>query len=226
MPNFSAELVQRAPLSPRVVGLTFLANQPFPRQGGQYVTLSLDSGSTHAFSIASPFEPASPERFEIAALRGTTAAALLELPIGSVVGAQGPGGKLVWQGAAPALLVATGTGLAPLRALLKAELACDSAVPLLLLFGCRDSAEELWGEELRQLSCEHARLNFWPAHSQPLPGYSGRQGRVQQYLADAVRTLGTDLRAYVCGHTPMVADITALLLAAGVAQAHVHGESY
>ena len=49
---------------------------------------------------------------------------------------------------------------------------------------------------------------------------------MQTYLPELVRELGSDLRAYLCGHTPMVNDCTALLLEQGVAPEHIHGESY
>ncbi len=226
MPSFSAQLVKAASLSPRVVGMTFEAAQPFPRAAGQYVTLTLDEGSTHAFSIASRFDEAAPGRFEIAAARGTTAEALLELPLGSIVPATGPSGALVWKSEGTALLVATGTGLSPLRAIVHEQLATGSSAPIVLLFGCRDAYEELWGEELRALSMLHPRLRFLPTHSQPTPGHDGLTGRVQAYLPKLVAQLGSELRAYLCGHTSMVNDCTRLLLASGVAAEHVHGESY
>jgi ferredoxin-NADP reductase len=226
MPTFMAQLVERAPLSPRVVGMTFVAAEPFPRAAGQYVVLTLDEGSTHAFSIASPFEPTLPERFEIAVARGTTAESLLELPIGESVSASGPSGTLVWKADAPALLVATGTGISPLRALVKEQLARPTEQPLVLLFGCRDAAEELWGAELMQLSQQHPRFSFVPTHSQPAPSARERVGRVQVYLPELVRGLGPGLYAYLCGHTPMVNACTTLLLELGVPAAHVHGESY
>jgi NAD(P)H-flavin reductase len=226
MPSFSAQLVERAPLSPRVVGMTFVAAQPFPRAAGQYVVLTLDEGSTHAFSIASPFEPETPGRFEIAVTRGTTAESMLELPIGESVSATGPSGALVWKADAPALLVATGTGVSPLRALVKEQLARGTEQPLVLLFGCRNASEELWGAELLQLSREHPRFRFLPTYSQPAPGGFERVGRVQVYLPELVRALGVGLYAYLCGHTPMVSDCTALLLELGVPPAQVSGESY
>jgi len=147
MPSFSAELVQRVPLSPRVVGMTFRAAEPFPRAAGQYAMLTLDEGSTHAFSLCAPFAPDEPARFEIAAARGTTAQSLLQLELGSVVSVTGPSGVLVWKTDAPSLLVATGTGISPLRAILLEQLERSSSVPISLLFGCRDAAEELWGAE-------------------------------------------------------------------------------
>jgi CDP-4-dehydro-6-deoxyglucose reductase len=227
MPSFTAELVERASLSPSVVGLTFLANRPFLRKAGQYVVLSLQSGGQYAFSVASPFEPSSPERFEIAAARGTTAEALLELPLGSVVGASGPGGALVWQAAAPSLFIATGTGISPLRALIWEELRRGAPSPLLLLFGCRDAQEELWGRELQDLASTHSRFQFWPTHSRPLPSHPGRSGRVQVHVSEAVQQLGSsELRAYVCGHIPMVADCQRLLRASGVTPERIHAESY
>jgi ferredoxin-NADP reductase len=51
-------------------------------------------------------------------------------------------------------------------------------------------------------------------------------GRVQQYLPELAAQLGPEARAYLCGHTPMVNDCTALLLDAGIAADRIHGESY
>lgn len=215
-----------APLSPRVVGMTFVADAPFERAAGQYLLLGLDDGATHAFSIASPFSPASPGEFEIAVARGTSAANVLELGVGSVVSVSGPNGSLVWKGDMPSLLVATGTGISPLRAIAREQLARPSGPPLTLLFGCRDAAEELWGAELLQLAEQHPRFRFVPTHSQPLPGRAERVGRVQAYLPEAIRELGGPARAYLCGHTPMVNDCTARLLELGVLPEHIHGESY
>jgi NAD(P)H-flavin reductase len=226
MPSFSAELIARSQLSPRVDLLTFLAAEPFVRAAGQYVLLTLDEGSSHAFSIASPFDARAPGRFEIAVARGTTAGSVLDLELGSTVLVTGPSGVLVWKADAPALLIATGTGISPLRALVLEQLVQRSAVPLTLLFGCRDAAEELWGDEFARLASEHARFSYLPTYSQPQPGHTGRVGRVQAYLPELVRALGPDLRAYLCGHTPMVNECTTLLLELGVAPGHIHGESY
>jgi NAD(P)H-flavin reductase len=226
MASFSAQLVARAPLSARVVNMTFVASEPFPRAAGQYATLTLAEGTNHSFSLASPYSPAEPGRFEIAALRGTTAAALLELEVGSVAQVKGPGGSLIWKEDVPALLVATGTGLSPMRAIVLEQLARDSQVPLTLLFGCRDSSEELWGEELLALAKQHPRFRYIPTQSQPSAGYTGRSGRVQAHLPELARELGVSGHAYLCGHKPMVKDCKALLVEHGVPAERIHGESY
>lgn len=226
MLSFSAELVARAALSPRVESLTFVAERRFERAAGQYVTLTLDDGVAYAFSMASPFSEREPGRFEIAAARGTTAAGLLELPIGSRVSVSGPSGALVWKGDGPALLIATGTGISPLRAILLEQLARNVSERISLLFGCRDASEELWGRELSRLASEHSRFEFLVTHSQPLPEHRGRTGRVQQYLDQLVAAPDPALRVYLCGHTPMVNECTERLLALGVVAHHIHGESY
>lgn len=226
MPSFTARLVEQTPLSPRVVKMSFEASEAFPRIAGQYVTLSAREGTQHAFSIASPFSETAPRRFEIAVARGTTAASLLDLELGEELGAHGPGGSLVWRREAPALLVATGTGISPLRAILLEQLARVAAEPLVLLFGCRDATEELWGHELRSLADQQPRFRFVPTHSQPSSGYTGLIGRVQTVLPSLVAGLGPSLNAYLCGHTPMVKDCTALLLESGVDASLIYGESY
>ncbi len=225
LPNFSAELVEQAPLGPRVVKLTFEAAEPFPRAAGQYAIFMTAEGSKHAFSIASPFTTDAPRQFEIAVARRTTAEGLLRLPVGSSVTVNGPRGSLVWKGEAPSLLVATGTGISPLRALVKEQLSRHTATALVLLFGCRNATEELWGSELQELSLVHPRFRFLPIHSQPLAGHTGRIGRVQEYLQELTRQLGPTLRAYLCGHRPMVSDCRRLLLEHGVAMQHIDGES-
>jgi phenol hydroxylase P5 protein len=226
MPSFSAELVRRTPLSPRVESLTFLASEPFPRAAGQYVLLTLDEGTSHAFSVASPFDASAPARFEIAVARGTTAASLLELEPGNQVMVTGPSGSLVWKADAPSLLIATGTGISPLRALVHEQLLRGVHSPITLLFGCREASEELWGGELSDLAAAHQNFRYLATHSQPFPGHTGRIGRVQAHLPNLVRGSGPELRAYLCGHTPMVNDCTTLLLEHGVLPEHVYGESY
>jgi len=227
MPTLLAELVARCALSPSVVKMTFMAAEPFPHAAGQYALLTLDDGTAHAFSLASPFSAADPRRFDIAAALGTTAESLLELELGSVVGVTGPSGALVWKADAPALLVGTGTGISPLRAIVLEQLARrDSPLPITLLFGCRDASEELWGDEFRALARAERRFRFLPTYSQPASGHDGLVGRVQAHLPGIVRELGLGLRAYLCGHTPMVSDCTELLIASGVMPEHIHGESY
>lgn len=226
MASFSAELVARTALSPRVESLTFSADGRLERAAGQYVTLTLDDGMAYAFSMASPFSEQQPSLFEIAVARGTTAAGLVELPLGAQVQASGPSGALVWKGDHPALLVATGTGISPLRAIVLEQLARGGSHELSLLFGCRDASEELWGDELSRLALRYPRFRFLPTHSQPLSGHRGHVGRVQTYLEELVAQADPELRVYLCGHTPMVNDCTERLLRAGVAAHHIHGESY
>jgi len=226
MPSFSAELVARRALSPRVDLLVFDAAEPFAREAGQYLRLTLDEGSSHAFSIAAPFDEGAPGRFEIAVARGTTAGPVLDLQLGDNVQVAGPSGALVWKADAPSLLIATGTGISPLRAIVLEQLTRSSAVPLTLLFGCREASEELWGSEFARLQAEQPRFRYLPTHSQPQRGHVGLIGRVQAYLPEQVRLLGSSLRAYLCGHTPMVNDCTTLLLEHGVPPEHIHGESY
>ena len=227
MPSFSAELVARKALSARVVSMTFVASEPFPRAAGQHAVLTLEQGSSFAFSLASPFSAAEPGHFEIAAARGTTAERLLELSVGSRVSVKGPSGSLVWKADAPTLLVGTGTGVSPLRAIVIEQLARrDSRIPITLLFGCRDASEELWGADLAGLGQEHQRFRYIPTHSQQSVSYAGRMGRVQEHLPELARQLGTTGRAYLCGHKPMVTECTALLLDQGILPDHIQGESY
>jgi NAD(P)H-flavin reductase len=229
MPSFSVELVGRTVLSPRVMGLRFRADPPLFHRAGQYVELELGDGARHAFSVASPHDPSAPAYFEIAVQTDTSAQPLLELPIGAALRGLGPRGNLVWQADAPSLFVATGTGLAPLRALIKEQLARGLTLPLVLLFGCRAPDDELWGEELRTLHSAEPAFSLLIVYSRVPAAPNVRTGHVQSHVKSALDRLGASaagVRAYLCGQPGMVAACAAQLIDWGAPPAHVLGESY
>jgi ferredoxin-NADP reductase len=141
-----AELVQASDLSPSVRSLTFAMRDRLPvgHAAGQHVDLIVPTPRGLAFrrsySIASAPDAAEPDRFEVAVTRvdgGPTSTALHALEHGAVVDVEGPRGTFVRTGddrAHPALFVATGTGLAPIRAMLQEEVQVAEGPPLVLLF--------------------------------------------------------------------------------------------
>jgi CDP-4-dehydro-6-deoxyglucose reductase len=113
--------------------------------------------------------------------------------------------------------VATGTGLVPLRCMVRemietGEIAgCDTT----LIFGVR-SQKDLFGiEDLQRWSAEHPRFRFVPMLSRPEPGWSGAKGRVTRWLEEA--TLPVDsMQAYLCGNGAMIDDVIGILEARGL----------
>jgi ferredoxin-NADP reductase len=224
-------------LSPSVRSLVLgcADGQPLAFVPGQWVNLHVDVGGgeldKRAYSIASAPDTAHPERFEIAVTRvdsGRVSCALHELPVGARLAMDGPHGFFTREGAEsePALLVGTGTGVCPLRAMLQAELRAASGPSITLLFGARVEEEILYRAELEALAAAHARFSFHVTLSRAPSSWTGRRGYVQTHLHELV-DVARKPHVYVCGLTDMVTDARRVLKEElGFDRKHIHTERY
>lgn len=224
--EFSVELTQAKSLSPRARGLRLRVLGPaLDWQPGQYLELSLDGSSPPLpYSIASAPSPTQPGEFDLAISRSALAP---DLAVGAVLQARGPYGSLLRRQprGAPLLLVAGGTGLAPLRALLQDEFARGGTGPVTLLFGCRNEAEILWRQELEALSASESRFRFEPSLSRAEHAWTGRRGYVQLHLPELLNAM-PGAEVYLCGLSEMVKECRALLTARGQPPELIIGEAY
>lgn len=226
------DLVGASDLSPIVRSLVFEpeSGRQLEWQPGQHIEIVPpdDPASKLPLSIANAMTPERPGRFELAVTHSTSTRALVELPVGSRLTAFGPRGTFLRRAGSdqPALFVGAGTGLAPLKAMLEAELRTDASAPLVLLFGCRTEADILWGEELYRLDRDIARFRFVPTLTRASEGWTGRRGRVQTHLAELVSLLAAP-EAWLCGHHAMVQDcVTMLQHDLGVSRPRINFEEY
>jgi ferredoxin-NADP reductase len=238
---FEARLVAARTLSPSVRELVFerADERPFHFEPGQWVNLvlPLPGGEVkRAYSIASsPADGA--RRFELAITRvsgGAGSQFLHELPEGATLRAIGPHGLFTRRAdePAPSLFIGTGTGVTPLRSMLRAALAAGSSAPLWLLFGARHEADVLYRDELEALTRAHPNVRYEITLSRPDPTWTGRSGYVQAHLPELVRALGElghaeAPRAYVCGLDRMVSSVRDhLRTELGFERRRVHTERY
>ena len=210
--KFVVELVTGSELSPSVRSLLFrpAGGFEFAWRAGQYVELrgpELGPKSSQPYSIASAMGSARKTAFEIAVLRGPDTVPLHELAPGKRLGARGPLGSFTRRPATgtACVFIGTGTGLAPLRAMIQEELEAPSGPEIRLLFGCRCEEEILWERELYALGVRYPRFHFEPTLSQPHPGWPGRCGWVQEHLKELVLPAERP-QVYVCGRAAMVSD--------------------
>lgn len=227
--RFVIELIARTPLSSRVDRLRFASRTPFVWQAGQHLIVVRVAGQTLflPYSIASANDPQKPGEFELAVAVHAGADVMDALPIGAELEVEGPAGAFTWQEAPnpSALLVGAGTGIAPLRALIEAELARPSDSRLVLLAGHREPEDVLFAEDFARLAARHPRFHFVPTLSGVNDAWLGRRGRVQALLLEVVSSLAP-LDAYVCGRLEMVIDVTRLLIAHGVPEARIRSEGF
>ncbi|MEU3456450.1 oxidoreductase [Micromonospora sp. NPDC006766] len=120
--------------------------------------------------------------------------------------------------AADLLLVAGGTGLAPLRALVE-QVAASPAGRVTLVVGARSFADLYDAVSLDKLQCAHDWLTVVPAFSHDPLAEPGARGDA---LTVALEHHRPGQEVYLCGPPPMVAGSRLRLLAAGVPAERVH----
>jgi CDP-4-dehydro-6-deoxyglucose reductase len=123
-----------------------------------------------------------------------------------------------------ALWIATGTGIAPFRALAQAHIHPGSP-RVTLLFGARVEASLLYHSELQALARRCPAFAYWPTLTRPEPSWTGRVGRVQAHLDEAIAGRG-DLDFYLCGLKQMVDDVRLILKGKGVDRKRMFYEKY
>jgi ferredoxin-NADP reductase len=238
---FDARLVSARLLAPAVRELVFerADGRPFGFDPGQWVNLvlPLPGGEIkRAYSIASAPVPGA-SRFELAVTRvtgGPGSEFLHTLPEGATLRAIGPHGLFTRRPdeRAPSIFVGTGTGVTPLRSMIRAALAAGAREPLWLLSGARHEEDVLYRAEIEQLGREHPNVRLEITLSRPETGWEGRRGYVQAHLAEVFAALreaagGIPPHAYVCGLDRMVSAVREHLRSdLGFDRKRVHAERY
>jgi ferredoxin-NADP reductase len=231
MQVLTARLLEFRDLGPQVRHFVFeVEDCPcFSYVPGQFVsfTAPIDGNEiTRAYSIASP--PAG-NRFELClnlVEQGHFSPYLFDLQPGGQVRMTGPWGAFIFRPPVlDSVLIATGTGIAPFRAMLAAQLAVDTVHEFTLLFGVRHEHGLLYREEFERLAHEYSNFRFWPTLSRPEPGWTCRTGHVQRHIFEAIGER-RDVNVYICGLKEMVNDVRALLKANGLDRKQIFYEKY
>ena len=220
-------------LSPKVRALTFDPGADFAFRAGQWVSLKFplagsDELLARSYSIASA--PRADHSFDLAVTRvdeGPGSNFLHTMAVGDTVESADPMGFFTLPAALhrPLLMVGTGTGVAPLRAMIE-SLAGADAPPVTLLFGVRRREDLLYADEFTALAAGGGRFHFEPTLSRPDEGWNGRTGYVQHHLP-AMLAAQPEADVYICGLNAMVRDARKVLRdALGVPRERVHSERF
>jgi ferredoxin-NADP reductase len=153
-----------------------------------------------------------------------------EVRAGDEFEVRGPvGGHFTWrvQDGGPLLLLAGGSGVVPLMAMLRHRAAQDDPVPAQLLLSSRGVADILYHEELARLS-EGVGLVVHHTLTREAPeGWNGFSRRIDAEMLEAVGPdPGEHPRIYVCGPTAFVERAADLLVALGHPAGAIHAERF
>jgi len=122
---------------------------------------------------------------------------------------RGPiGGYFVWDATlgGPLFLVAGGSGVVPLMAMLRHRARAGSRIPARLLFSSRHLEEIIYRDELERLVAAGDGLEVVHTLTRSVPtGWTGYARRIDdRMLADVLVPLGIGARVYLCGPTALV----------------------
>lgn len=228
-----AEVVARRQESATAATLTLRVPEWTGHRAGQHLDIRLtaeDGYSTQrSYSLASA--PA-PDLIDVTVQRlpdGEVSPYLVdELTTGDLIEVRGPvGGWFVWrpEQTEPILLVAGGSGLAPLMSMIRARDAAGSRVPFRLLYSVRDPASVLYGAELRTgspgLDVAYIYTRETP---DPWPRRAGRLTRDD--LARDGWPEAFEPTCYICGPTGFVERAAAGLVSLGHAPERIRTERF
>jgi len=143
-----------------------------------------------------------------------------ELRVGDGLELRGPiGGWFTWEAkeGGPLLLVAGGSGIAPLMAMIRHRAAAHSDAPTRLLYSSRSREETIYAEELDRFAAEDGALEVFHTLTRSQPsGWTGYSRRIDREMLEEVAwPPGERPLVYVCGPTPLVETVATALVQLG-----------
>ncbi len=201
-------------------------------RAGQHVDIRLTSDDGYqaerAYSIASA--PGEPLAITVERLDDGEVSPYLteEARSGDQLEVRGPvGGYFVWQAGSggPLLLAAGGSGVVPLRAILRHRSRVGSSAPVRLLYSSRSWQDVIYSSEL-DFPADGVEVIYTLTRSQPR-AWQGYARRVDaQMLAEVAWPAAEEPLAYVCGPTSFVESVATGLVGLGYPAGRVKTERF
>jgi CDP-4-dehydro-6-deoxyglucose reductase len=193
-----------------IVELKLPASERLQFLAGQYIDILLKDGRRRAFSLANaPHDDAS-LHLHIRQVAGGqfTGQVFDTMQVRDIVRLNGPHGSFFLRedSAKPIVLVAGGTGFAPIKAIVEHAIAEGCQRPMTVYWGGRQRIDLYLMPLAEQWSAEHPQICFVPVLSESAPEerWSGRTGFVHRAVMEDFPDLSGH-QVYVCGAPAMVA---------------------
>lgn len=195
-----------------VLKLQLPANQNLQYRAGQYVEFILRDGARRSYSMANaPHALGTPPAIELH-IRHMPGGQFTDHVFGAmkekdILRMEGPFGSFFLRETSdkPMVLLASGTGFAPIKALIEHMEFKGITRPAVLYWGCRSRADLYLHEWAEAAAARLPHLRYVPVLSEPKPedGWTGRTGFVHQaVMADLPDLSGHQV--YACGAPIMV----------------------
>jgi CDP-4-dehydro-6-deoxyglucose reductase/3-phenylpropionate/trans-cinnamate dioxygenase ferredoxin reductase subunit len=202
------KIFRRAEAAPDVtiLSLRFPIGLRAPFKAGQYLHVLMHDGDRRNFSMANAARDNDGAELHIRHLPGGkfSMRTLSKLSAGDALQIEAPhGGFYLRSSARPVILLASGTGFAPIKSIIETAIHAGNRRPIHLYWGGR-RREDIYLEELPARWARRLPwFSFTPVLSEPTSSWTGRSGLVHHAICEDHKDLsGTDV--YACGNLPMV----------------------
>ncbi|MDD5340799.1 MAG: FAD-dependent oxidoreductase [Candidatus ainarchaeum sp.] len=198
---------------------------------GQWVFLHLldaagNSMDKRPYSIASA--PSSRHlEFCIEMLNGRFTGKLDQLPVGSIIGVEGPQGRMYYGGEKKAAFVAGGTGISPIMAMLRHIAETGARGEFVLFYSVRTRDRLLYTAEFERLHKKNPCIKVVVTLTRETPaGWKGECGRIGHEMI--ARHIGkpAEFDWWMCGPVEMIKNMRECLAGKGVDQKRVRLEAW
>lgn len=197
---------------------------------GQYIDILMRDGKRRSFSLANPPDRDQQLELHIRYYGGGLFSeyAFKDLTEKTLLRIEGPLGQFtLHESDRPIIMIAGGTGFAPVKSLIEYTLMNDDKRSIQFYWGAR-TIEDLYLDELpKQWSRDHAHIEYKPVLSEvdKLNGWKGKTG----FVHEAVLKDHADLSAYdiyACGPPPMIKAILESFPANGLNKDQIFSDSF
>ncbi|WP_371324210.1 CDP-6-deoxy-delta-3,4-glucoseen reductase [Dechloromonas sp. ZY10] len=207
------------------------ANERLQFWAGQYVDILLKDGRKRSFSLANAPHDDALLQLHIRHVPGGafTDPLFSTMKVKDILRLNGPHGSfyLREESTKPAILLAGGTGFAPIKAIVEHALAENCQRPLYIYWGARARADLYLPELPASWATAHAHVSYVPVLSEPAAGdaWDGRTGFVHRaVLADFADLSG--FQVYACGAPVMIDAARQDFVAAGLPEEEFFADSF
>jgi CDP-4-dehydro-6-deoxyglucose reductase len=215
---------------PDVVHLSLVLPEAaeFVFRPGQHMNVFLDDGCHRSFSMASVPQGNAVD-FHIRRVPGGrfTEGELAQLQPGDLLEVELPHGTFRFhdEDYRQLLMVATGTGISPIRCILESLLDDPDCPPVALYWGMRTEADLYLDAEIRGWASRLYEFQYVPVLSRADASWQGRRGHVQDAVVADFEDL-SEHSIYLCGSPAMISDAKKAFLERGASVDHIYVDGF
>lgn len=229
MPGFSTGKVTNIsrPAS-TYVDLVFETPSPLEFIPGQFISIKVNERDIRSYSLAGVVGEKSYRMIVDIKPGGPGSKYFEALQVGDEMTFLGPVGKFVYQpddGTNEVIFLVTGSGIAPIKAMIEEAIARGENRKMTLYFGLRYFDDIFWNVYFDELQRKYSNIKFVLCLSKPDERWHGVTGHITDFLDLDHQNLAA-ASAYLCGNGKMIEEAVEILERKGMIKEKVYFEKF